>query len=263
MIKLTWFGTATILMEIDGEKLLFDPFFRMNKNLEQPKLEEFCDADFIFNTHSHFDHLCDLPMILKNSKAKLYSPSPAYDRLKLQGVDVENKVVVMKEHETLTTKNAKIKTYPSAHIKNNLSIVTLVALEVLFTFKIHKAYKLLQLHHQYLMGGKIYAYEIEHKGKKILLFGSAGIDKKVDLPSDVDVLIWPFQGRTGMSRYSLPIIERIKPKVVILDHFDDAFPPITGHVNTDKFVKIMRKKHPEIKVIVPQFRKPINLENYL
>lgn len=39
MINITWYGTATILMEIDGTKLLFDPFFRMNKKLEQPKLE--------------------------------------------------------------------------------------------------------------------------------------------------------------------------------------------------------------------------------
>lgn len=262
MINLTWLGTATILIDVDGEKLLFDPFFRMNDKLERPELEEFCSADFIFNTHSHFDHLCNLPVILENSKSKLYSPLPAYERLKLQGVDVENKVVVLNEYETMNTNHAKITTYPSAHIKNNLSKVTMVALEVLFTFKIHKAYKLLQLHHQYLMGGKIYAYEIEHNNLKILLFGSAGIDKKVALPK-IDVLVWPFQGRTNMSKYSLTIIEKIKPKVVILDHFDDAFPPITGHVNTDKFVKMMKKKHPEIKVIVPTYHQTINLDTII
>lgn len=81
MINITWFGTATILIVVDGEKLLFDPFFRMNKKLECPKLEEFCDVDFIFNTHAHFDHLCDMPEILANTKAKLYSPPAAYERL--------------------------------------------------------------------------------------------------------------------------------------------------------------------------------------
>lgn len=67
-----------------------------------------------------------------------------------------------------------------------------------------------------------------------MLFGSAGIDENVELPKDIDVLIWPFQGRTGMTKYSLPIIEKINPKTVILNHFDDAFPPITGTVKTER-----------------------------
>lgn len=62
-----------------------------------------------------------------------------------------------------------------------------------------------------------------------------------------------------MAKYSLPIIEKINPKVVILDHFDDAFPPITGKIDTKKFVKLMNKKHSEIKVIVPEYKKIITL----
>lgn len=101
------------------------------------------------------------------------------------------------------------------------------------------------------------AFEIKAENKDILIFGSAGIDKNAKMPESVDVLIWPFQGRTNMSKYSLPIIERIKPKMIILDHFDDAFPPVTGKVNTDKFVKLLNKKHPEIKVIVPKYKEKI------
>lgn len=29
MIKIIWYGTATILLQVDEEKLLFDPFFRL------------------------------------------------------------------------------------------------------------------------------------------------------------------------------------------------------------------------------------------
>ena len=63
MIKFTWLGTATIKFDIDGEKTLFDPFFRMNDKLEKPELKEFCEVDYIFNTHPHLDHACDLPLI--------------------------------------------------------------------------------------------------------------------------------------------------------------------------------------------------------
>lgn len=257
MIEITWYGTATILINIDGKKLLFDPFFRMNKKLEQPQIKEFCDVDHIFNTHSHFDHLCDVPKILNKSKAKLYGSKTAYLRLKKQGVDVAKKAVILHNYETRNLKNASLKVYPSRHIKNDLGTVLLTAMKIIFTFQIHKAYKLLEMHHKYLMGGEIMAFEIKAENKNILIFGSAGIDKNAKMSESVDVLIWPFQGRTNMSKYSLPIIERIKPKMIILDHFDDAFPPVTGKVNTDKFVKLLNKKHPEIKVIVPKYKEKI------
>lgn len=80
------------------------------------------------------------------------------------------------------------------------------------------------------------------------------------IPKKVDILIWPFQGRTNMTKYSLPIIEKIKPKTIILDHFDNAFPPITGKVNTEKFVKVMTQKYPEIKIIVPEYKEKIIIE---
>ncbi len=259
MIKFTWFGTASVLIEIDGEKLLFDPFFRMNEKLEQPDLDVFCNVDYIFNTHPHFDHLCDVPQILENSNAKLYGTATAYLRLETQGVDVENKVEILCPHESLKTSHAEIFAHRSKHIKNNLAIVLITVLRGLSRFDIAKAVKILKKHKNFLMSGDIVAFEVKTQGKTILLFGSAGIDQSVNLPKDVDVLVWPYQGRTNMAKYSLPIIEKINPKVIVLDHFDDSFPPITGKVNTNKFVEFMKKKHPEIKVIVPKYAKSFKL----
>lgn len=258
MIELTWFGTATILLNVDGEKLLFDPFFRRNKKLEQPDIKEFRQVDYIFNTHSHFDHLCDVPKILEKSKAKFYGSSTAYLRLKKQKVDVAKKAVVLHYNETRNLKNCSIKVYQSQHVKNDVGIVLLTALKILFTFQIHKACKLLSLHHKYLMGGSIMAFEIRAGGKTILIFGSAGVDKNVKLPEDVDVLVWPFQGRSNMTKYSLSIIKKLRPKLVILDHFDNAFPPVTSNVKTAKFSKIIAKNG--IKLIVPTYKEKIILD---
>ncbi len=74
MIKIIWYGTATILLQVDEEKLLFDPFFRFNKKLETLPADIFNNANYIFNTNSHLDHTCHLPLILKNSNAKLFAP---------------------------------------------------------------------------------------------------------------------------------------------------------------------------------------------
>ena len=111
------------------------------------------------------------------------------------------------------------------------------------------------------MGNEIFAYEIECENKKIMVFGSAGIDETKELPKNIDILIWPFQGKMNMTKYSIPIIEKIKPKIIILDHFDNAYPPITSNVNTKKFVKILGKKHPEMKVVVPKFHQPIEIDD--
>lgn len=259
MISLTWYGTATILLDVNGEKLLFDPFFRMNKKLPQPTLEEFCKVDYIFNTHPHFDHLCDLPQILKNSNAKLYGTPTAYLRLETQGVDVENKVEILCPHEKIITKECEINLERTKHVSNDLGIILKTAMRTIFKFKIHKAVKILNVHNDFRMGGDIVAFVVKSEGKTIVIFGSAGFDERAKLPENVDVLVWPFQGRSNMTKYSLPIIEKIKPKKIVLDHFDDAFPPITGHIDTSKFVKVMKEKHPEIEVIVPEYKQTLTL----
>ena len=53
MIKFTWLGTATIKFDIEGEKLLFDPFFRMNDKLEKPELKETKNSSIIVHKSKH------------------------------------------------------------------------------------------------------------------------------------------------------------------------------------------------------------------
>lgn len=256
MIEITWFGTATILLNVNGEKLLFDPFFRMNKKLGKPKLEEFCGVDYIFNTHPHFDHLRDLPEILQNTNAEFYGTPTAYLRLEAKNSNLEKENILC-QHSEVKIKNGTVKVYRAKHVKNDFSIIMKTALRIIFKCKFKQAKKILKEHNEFRMGGDIVAFEVSCDGKKILLFGSAGFDDCADIPKDVDILIWPFQGRSNMTKYSLPIIEKINPKTIILDHFDDAFPPITGLINTDKFVSVMKKKHPEIEVITPKYKQKL------
>lgn len=258
MMTIKWFGTATILIDINGEKLLFDPFFRLNKKLEKPSLDVFSNVDYIFNTHAHVDHICDMPIILNNSKACLYGTQQAVNCLMNDGVDT-SKLKVLNYNDVLETKNAKIIVHKSEHIKFNFTLVLRTVFRALFKFQVAKAIKLLKLHKKYNMKGEIIAFEINADNKKIFLMGSAGEMKDYKFPENIDVLIWPFQGRSNMTKYSLPIIERIKPKTIILDHFDNAYPPITKLIKTDKFIKALKTKHPDIEVIEPKFAQEIQI----
>ncbi|HIZ70310.1 MAG TPA: metal-dependent hydrolase [Candidatus Atopostipes pullistercoris] len=69
-MKATFHGHAVVSLETeDGTKLLFDPFINGNEacNLNVDTVE----ADYIFVTHAHSDHLGDTVEIAKRTKAKV------------------------------------------------------------------------------------------------------------------------------------------------------------------------------------------------
>ena len=63
-MKITWFGTASILLESEGEKLLFDPFVQLAGGSNPNSLEDFPADTDICITHGHVDHLFFLPDLL-------------------------------------------------------------------------------------------------------------------------------------------------------------------------------------------------------
>lgn len=71
-MKLTFLGHATVLAEINGKKILFDPFITPNelaKNIDVKTVE----ADYIFVSHGHEDHVADVENIAKRTGATIVS----------------------------------------------------------------------------------------------------------------------------------------------------------------------------------------------
>lgn len=56
-MKITWYGTASILLESEGERLLFDPFVELAGASNPNSLEDFVQETDICITHGHVDHL--------------------------------------------------------------------------------------------------------------------------------------------------------------------------------------------------------------
>ena len=73
-MRLKWYGTATILLEQDGTRLLFDPFLSLNANTFKPPIDELSKVDNILVTHGHLDHIVDIPAILNHGggQANIY-----------------------------------------------------------------------------------------------------------------------------------------------------------------------------------------------
>ena len=106
-------------------------------------------------------------------------------------------------------------------------------------------------------GGEIVAYEIEAEGKKIFLTGSFREYPDEVYPDDIDLMILAVGGSVLVPEKSKHFIAKYRPKKILVDHFDDAFPPVTRHLSTDRLRRTIKKNHPEIEFIEPEICKVI------
>ena len=98
----------------------------------------------------------------------------------------------------------------------------------------------------------IFALEISGGGKRVVVLGSAGMDKNTEYPTGADLLVFPYQGRADMDRTIVPFLTELVPRRVTIDHFDDAFPPVTHRVRTAGFVGTVKKHLPSADAFVPE-----------
>ena len=82
--KLTWYGHATIGLDIDGKQILVDPFFEGNpvSNVSADEV----DAEYILVSHGHDDHIGDTISIAKRTGALVISNDEIANWLRNQGV---------------------------------------------------------------------------------------------------------------------------------------------------------------------------------
>ncbi len=69
-MKVQFLGHATIYVEIVGRKILFDPFITPNELAKDIDVDSI-EADYIFVSHGHEDHVADVESIAKRTGAKI------------------------------------------------------------------------------------------------------------------------------------------------------------------------------------------------
>lgn len=84
-VKLTWYGHATLGLDVDGYRILVDPFFTGNP--AAPTTADKVDADFILVSHGHGDHVGDTVAIAKRTGALVIANYEITLWLQKQGVE--------------------------------------------------------------------------------------------------------------------------------------------------------------------------------
>lgn len=85
-MQLTFYGHATFSITIRGKKILFDPFFTGNPlatNIDANTIE----ADYIFLSHGHSDHVTDAISIAKRTGATCVAAAEIAGWLQKNGVE--------------------------------------------------------------------------------------------------------------------------------------------------------------------------------
>ncbi len=70
-MKFTYYGHSCFLIETEGKKMLFDPFINGNELAKGIVDADKIEADYIFASHGHADHVADLPAIAIRTGAKV------------------------------------------------------------------------------------------------------------------------------------------------------------------------------------------------
>lgn len=255
-MNVTWLGTASILISCGDIRLLFDPYLRRHNPALPPfPLEKIADVNAIFITHPHLDHFADLSTIMECCSAPVYVCERGVEIAGEQDFDT-TRLRRIHAGDTLRLGNVEIRAWQSCHCMYDRLVVRETLSRALRPTHLKEGLSIEGENHRFRidMHNDVLAYEICADDKCVFLMGSANCREDVDYPTDMDLLVWPFQGRSDIAEYSLPFLERFRPRRVMLDHFDDAFPPVSTRIDCDPFLESAARLYPEIEIFAPEER---------
>lgn len=85
-MNITYYGQSCFTVNINGYKLLFDPFISANPIAQHIDVNSI-EADFILISHGHFDHIADAEAIAKRTKAQVICSWEIFEWLGKKGVE--------------------------------------------------------------------------------------------------------------------------------------------------------------------------------
>ena len=250
MIKLTWYGTFSIKLKTNKSKILIDPFIRYEKRYDEDFKDNFYNVKDIFITHGHLDHTMDLYTLYKDKNVIIHTTNTVYNRLIKEGFNANNLYKINYDDE-FNIGDINIKVIHGKHIKFDLKLI----LKTIFNKNIITYHKnlipLIKAHFKCKENKETVNYYITINNKKLLFMGSMALNKKTVYPKNIDYLVLAYQGRSDLDKKIDSIINTIKPKKIILAHFDNSFPPISSDVDISK----LKYKN----IIIPEYEKEIEL----
>ena len=240
-MDLVWHGTAAIEL-INGQgSILFDPFVPLKRAPVDGTIEEYDGYPDIFITHCHLDHIVNIPEIVtRNPGTMIYGSNATVEALRRKGVPEKN-LTLLHYGDRRSVNGFAVSVFHGKHAV----LPKLDAKRVTGWIKSPARRNLpyiIREHRAYQENGESLFYRIEAGGKTVALMGSLNLRDDVDYPTGADALVLPYNGWNDDLPPAVRIVERLKPKRILLDHYDDTFPPVSPAVD----VSPLLEKYPDI-----------------
>lgn len=216
-------------------------------------------ADFILVTHTHYDHVLDVPHIALKTHATVIGTESTENVLRAYAVP-ESQLITVRGGEDYEFGTFSVKVIPSIHS----------ALDHKHYFSSARAPEgmkapltLQQMHPE---GGTL-AFLIRFHGHQILAFGSMNyIEREIEgLRPDV-VLVGAGASRAEIYDYTGRLMRDLGfPAIVLPTHWDNFMAPYDASQQPaldalQSFLREVKTASPNTKVIVPRYFEPVVLE---
>ena len=229
-MDLIWHGTASVELVCGEGKLLFDPFVPLKGSPVKVRIDEYDGFSDVFVTHCHLDHVVDLPEIARRNPAvTIHCTQTPYKTLRRKGVSAKN-LSLLRYGDTRRVNGFTVRAYHGKHaVLPKLDRARLAS-----WLKSPARGNIPYVLREYIAcreSDETVCYQIEAEGKSLFLLGSMNLRDEAVYPTGADVLVLPYAGWDDDLPPAIRIIERLKPKRVLLDHYDDTFPPVSSPVD--------------------------------
>lgn len=257
-IRITWLGTASLRIENKEGTVLIDPFVEMNGAENRNDRKDFLSGDAILITHGHLDHLSLVPVLEGIRRMPVYCTETPEQTLYRHGVEA-SLVHRIRPGERFRVCGFAVRVYAGVHIHFDGKLVRKKLLSVrVFRYRRNLG-RILRLHLQYPEHRETVLYELSWQGVRIQVMGSLGLSENEDYREGADLLCLPYQGSSALEEHAREVLLRLRPKAVLLTHFDDAYPPVSDTVETEGLERLLQREFREIRLIIPDAGKQVRL----
>ncbi len=255
-ITLVWLGAAGFHIKYRAEELLIDPFLSrpMGGTRSNAKVNDFGGVSLILVSHGHFDHAMDVAELAKKSGARIFAPEKTCRRLAEDGVR-EASMFPNERHDRLDWNGVRIDIVPSQHIRFGIALFAKSLARIVIGGHVRS---MLRLTKNYPKGSDSELL-MDFRGYRLLFSGSGGGDWATLGGLEPDCFMLPFSDRSDLPDYYMHAVRELRPKTLVLHHFDDFFPPLHQEYPIEEFKNLVQLEFPHVRVITPALDVPFAL----
>ncbi|MFE2053779.1 MBL fold metallo-hydrolase [Streptomyces sp. NPDC059459] len=265
-----WLGTSGWRIDVEGRTVLFDPYItRFRTGLfdgsfePDTKLrsdpgrvrEHIGSPEVVLVSHSHWDHIADVPYIAKATGARIVGTETTFHLLVAFGVD-PGQISVVKGGEVLDFDGITVQVVPSLHSRNKRHTYfapgTLNAPPSAAPRTISD-----------LPEGDTLAYQVTtgSGAPSAFLMGASDFSERAVRGLDPDLAMIAVPSSASTSRYAPRLLRALgQPDVVVPVHWDNFEEPLSRPprrdpaMDLDAFVALVHQESPVSRIVVPDYR---------